>query len=104
MPVYSSRMEMFHDEKLRKELIVQVWSHFCTIEPDLLIWKLGENMLSVNKHLLHKDHFIFRKCFGAMWMKGFEARLLPGSPKGELSCKVLCRVHEKVELVRFAKP
>jgi hypothetical protein len=49
---------LFHDEKARKRLKINVWSRLHVIDPSIKPWKAGEKISDANPHVLHPDHFL----------------------------------------------
>jgi hypothetical protein len=69
---------LFHDEKARKRLKINVWSRLHVIDPSIKPWKAGEKISDANPHVLHPDHFLQSKCFPAFWMNDWETNLEAG--------------------------
>jgi hypothetical protein len=59
-------------------------------------------MLTVNKHIIHEDHFMMQHCFDAFWVKGY----LTGS-KGTLVSEqfsFLCREDGRLQSFQYFPP
>jgi hypothetical protein len=62
-----AKIELFHDIAFRRVLNTQPWARLQVLEPNLLPWNIGQNMLDVNAHIIITDRFLFNHRFGHFW-------------------------------------
>jgi hypothetical protein len=89
-------MELFSDTIARTKLAFRTYTHLRVLEPKMLAWPGGEEMLTVDKEIIHEDCFMMQHCFEAFWVKNYlaEAR----GPLIAEQSRFLCREGGRIEM------
>jgi hypothetical protein len=61
-------MESYHFTEGRAILRTATYFRMKVIEPRLVPWPEGGNMMTTNKHILTKDHWMVQHCFDCIWV------------------------------------